>query len=111
MKLLPEIIKNMLKKPVTGKYPLVKPEIPKKLRSKHVYDKKKCIFCGLCARECPAGAIEVDRDKRTYSIDLGKCVFCAQCEEACARINRHAIKMGTEYEMAGPDKKKFVIRY
>lgn len=111
MKLIPEIIKNLAKKPVTQKYPFAKPKIPGKLRAKQIYYKEKCIFCGLCAMQCPANAIVVDKENKKYSLDTGKCVFCGQCEEACASINKNAIVMGTEYELAGIDKKKFVMEY
>lgn len=111
MRLVAEIAKNMARKPNTQKYPYVKPKTPEKIRAKHEYFKDKCIFCGLCAMQCPANAITVDKENKKYSLDLGKCVFCGQCEEACASINKNAIILGKDYELAGSEKKKFVMEF
>jgi len=54
------------------------------------YDKGKelkfkeafCILCGMCAKECPQGAITMD-DKIT--VDHGKCVGCGMCQKACPK--------------------------
>ncbi len=42
----------------------------------------KCKSCGLCARKCPAGAIEGARDI-PYRIDASKCIKCGACIENC----------------------------
>jgi len=52
---------------------------------KPVNDTSKCVFCTLCARKCPAGALEVDRANKTWTLDEDKCVACGACAEACPK--------------------------
>jgi NADH-quinone oxidoreductase subunit I len=66
---------------------------------------ERCVACGLCARVCPALAIEVqasetDLPKERYpikfEINMLRCIFCGFCEEACPE---EAIIMSDEYEL------------
>lgn len=52
---------------------------------KPVSDPKKCVYCTLCAKKCPAGALEVDRAAKTWTLDEDKCVGCGTCAEACPK--------------------------
>ncbi|WP_196593436.1 EFR1 family ferrodoxin [Pectinatus sottacetonis] len=43
-------------------------------------DEKKCVQCGICAQQCPEGAI----DMADYSkIDNNKCIACFRCIRIC----------------------------
>ena len=42
----------------------------------------KCKKCGLCAKNCPVGAIEGDREQG-YKIDPDKCIKCGACKSNC----------------------------
>ncbi|MFQ9346429.1 MAG: 4Fe-4S binding protein [Coprococcus sp.] len=43
---------------------------------------KKCTSCGLCAKECPTGAISLDDPKIT---DNDKCISCMHCVAVCPK--------------------------
>lgn len=47
-----------------------------------IIDEEKCKSCGLCARKCPANAIEGEKGK-PYSIIHDKCVKCGTCVQVC----------------------------
>ena len=85
-RLLGEAMKNLFRKPFTEKYPVERPKLPFDYRGKVVHIQKKCIYCGICAKYCPSGAITVDVKKKVWRIDYGRCLFCQQCEEACRDI-------------------------
>ena len=45
-------------------------------------DATKCKACGICARKCPAGAIDGAK-KKIHIIDQDKCTNCGTCFEVC----------------------------
>ncbi len=50
----------------------------------------KCTSCGLCAKECPAGAIPLDNPKMT---DKDKCISCMHCVAVCPKKARNYSKL------------------
>jgi NADH-quinone oxidoreductase subunit I len=67
---------------------------------------ERCVACGLCARVCPALAIEVqasetelakERFPVKFEINMVRCIFCGLCEEVCPE---EAIVMSNEYLLA-----------
>lgn len=105
-----EMLGNLFKAPATGGYPLQPKEFPDIDRGRVVNNIGACIFCGLCMRNCPSGAITVDRAARTWSIDRFACVQCRGCVEHCPkkclrmepRYMEPARKKATEILRGGP---------
>ena len=83
MKILPQAIKNIFKKPFTHRYPYEPMILTPGARGDFTWTREKCIFCQICERVCPAEAIKINKEKKVYEMDNGKCVFCGTCEENC----------------------------
>lgn len=49
----------------------------------YVIDKDKCKKCGLCAKNCPVGAISGVVGKEAFVIDKEKCIKCGLCMNSC----------------------------
>ena len=83
--------KNLFSKPATKMYP-VKPMQPfDATRGVVEVDIETCILCGLCAKNCPADAITVDKkETRTWSIDPYLCIRCGECVSRC---NKNSLSM------------------
>ncbi len=47
-----------------------------------IIDEETCKRCGICARNCPAGAISGSREN-SYIIDQDKCIKCGVCMNKC----------------------------
>jgi len=62
----------------------VKEAAPKAVPDTHIrIEAEKCLFCGKCEHNCPAGAISIDRRNRTWTIDREKCITCGVCADGC----------------------------
>lgn len=46
---------------------------------------ENCIHCGLCAKKCPVGALTVDRETKTWSVNKNQCILCGACAENCKK--------------------------
>ena len=104
--MLPEITRHLFRKPATVEVPFQSIHKPEGLRGKPVMDPQKCIGCNRCTSDCPAEAIEINKEYeykneagkliRRFSMTLyiDRCTHCSQCEESCPV---DAIKMDSSY--------------
>jgi NADH-quinone oxidoreductase subunit I len=113
---IPEVVKGMVltmrqifRPKFTRQYPEERWNPPASFRGRPVLvteeGTERCVACGLCARVCPALAIEVqagetplakERYPERFEINMLRCIFCGFCEEVCPE---EAIVMSDEYEL------------
>ena len=61
------------------------PAIQPRDDGKPVQDPSKCVYCTICAKKCPVGALEVDRANKTWKLDEDACVGCGTCAGNCPK--------------------------
>jgi formate hydrogenlyase subunit 6/NADH:ubiquinone oxidoreductase subunit I len=94
------LLRSLFKKPATVDYPLSKPPMPEGFRGKLKFHAQLCIGCKMCMRDCPAGAIEINKladGKFEARVDLGRCIYCGQCADSCLK---KALELSREFELA-----------
>jgi len=85
------VLKNLFSKPVTKNYPAEPAVYPERSRGHIEITIDDCILCGICAKNCPPRAIEVDRKGNTWSINRFDCIQCGYCTEKCPKKCLHIV--------------------
>lgn len=104
--LLPEVLRTIMRKPDTTLFPLTQSKYHDAYRGRVRMREENCVGCGLCVRDCPAGALELEkRSKTSYTLRhyAERCAYCAQCEYSC-KFN--AIYLDNSYRSAVENKEK-----
>lgn len=112
---------NLFRPPETIRYPDEKPPITDRWRGIHGLffnadaTEELCVSCNLCARVCPAQAIEMEgrelpdgrKELIRFDVDLGRCVFCGFCEEVCPV---EAIRLTPAYEFSVLSRDEMILK-
>lgn len=95
------ILKNLFSKPVTKNYPAEPAQYPERSRGHIENDFDQCILCGLCMRNCPTGAIVVEKNEGNWKINRFDCIQCGYCTLKCPK---KCLSIVPGYQEPGPEK-------
>jgi NADH-quinone oxidoreductase subunit I len=111
--------RNLLRRPVTVRYPTVKRAYPDRFRGilALTYDpdtgEENCIGCRLCEYICPPQVIKVEMLKaekrnfaKTFTLELYACEFCELCVQVCPT---DAIVMMKSFDLATADRRELLL--
>jgi NADH-quinone oxidoreductase subunit I len=111
--------KNLLRRPITVRYPTVKRVYPDRFRGilALTYDpqtgEENCIGCRLCEYICPPQVIKVEMLKaekrnfaKTFTLELYACEFCELCVQVCPT---DAIIMMKSFDLATADRRELLL--
>lgn len=101
------VLKNFFNKPATRMYPIKQRTPFKRTRGRIYFEDENCVYCGMCMRKCPADAITVDRNTKTWELNAFRCIICGECVSGCPK---KCIKMTNERRSAGTEKKIITIK-
>jgi len=82
------IIDALVSRPDTVGYPFAELDLPESYRGAIVIDADNCTGCGLCVRDCPTGALKLEKKSRDEFKLIhypARCAYCSQCENSCVR--------------------------
>ena len=82
-------LKWALKKPPTSRYPFEPRRVISGSRGRLIFTKENCVYCTVCAKKCPTGALAVDRAQKRFVIDRLRCISCGYCVEICPKDSLH----------------------
>lgn len=92
--MLGNILRNLVSRPATRRYPFVKRAPFEGSRGQLQIDADSCVYCGLCSKACPARAIVVSRKPKSWTLDPYRCIVCGYCVEVCPK---HCLSMKGEH--------------
>lgn len=112
--MLSDVSQSLFQRPATERYPFERREASERLRSQLHWDPESCTGCGLCAKDCPADAIDLivlDKASKRFVMryHVDRCAFCAQCVRSC---RQGCIEMASnEWELAVLNRDPLTVLY
>lgn len=97
------ILKSLVHGPYTELYPIKPREDFERTRGSIENDIENCIFCGMCQRRCPTGALVTVKADKLWSIERMQCIQCGYCVEVCPK---KCLYMRSQYTAPGFEKVK-----
>lgn len=94
-------LRSLFKKPETVLYPVETRPQPNDLKGHIEIDISKCILCQICEKRCPTGAITVDKENKTWTINRFDCIQCRTCIRDCPH---GCLTMLPDYQKPGVQK-------
>ncbi len=76
-------LKTVVSRPATILYPAEAAKKTPLTRGHVTIEESRCISCGTCQRKCPAQAIVISKEAKTWQIDRLRCVVCNSCVDTC----------------------------
>ncbi|NLX15869.1 MAG: 4Fe-4S dicluster domain-containing protein [Ramlibacter sp.] len=85
-RLLPELFRTLFRHRTTVRFPFAPVELPAQYRGVLTLHEDLCKGCGQCVRDCPADALELERNGRDrfrliHYVD--RCAYCSECQHRC----------------------------
>lgn len=109
-----DVAVSFFRRPITEKYPFERREAPERLRGQLHWIADNCTGCGLCAKDCPAEAIDVivlDKKAKRFVLryNVDRCTYCAQCVNSCRQES--LFMSDKDWELAALSREPFLIYY
>ncbi|HEX3001953.1 MAG TPA: 4Fe-4S dicluster domain-containing protein [Methanoregula sp.] len=76
-------LRTVLSRPATILYPAQAAKRTPLTRGHIIFDGSRCISCSICQRKCPAQALLLNKEAKTWQIDRFRCVMCGACVYNC----------------------------
>ena len=110
--MLRDVVGSLFQQPVTERYPFERRPPPERLRGRLQCDSASCTGCGLCAKDCPANALQVfalDKKAKRFVLayHVDRCTFCAQCVFSCRQDCLHMSNVN--WELAALDHDSYCL--
>ena len=87
-------LKWALAKPPTTRYPFEPRVALAGSRGLLVFKKENCVYCNVCMKKCPTGALLVNRAQKKWAVDRLRCITCGYCVEVCPK---KALELSTSH--------------